>query len=570
MLKYLCIINKPWRQMVIMNLDYATIILGFAGGLGLFIYGMQVMASGLQKAAGNSLKKILEVLTKNKFLGVLLGIGVTAIIQSSSATTVMVVGFVNAGLMNLQQTVGIIMGANIGTTVTGWLVSSVQWAGVFSPENLAPIAVFIGAALAIFSKKQTVNQIGEILVGFGMLFIGIEMMSTGVEPLQHLPAFKEAFTQFGRNPLLGVLVGAVVTAVIQSSSASVGILQSLSLTGLVSWNSAVYIIMGQNIGTCVTALLSSVGTSKNAKGAAYIHLLFNVIGSVFFSILAAIFFTFYHDFGFQKIGMVEISLIHTGFNIANTVIMFPFSGLFVKMAEKLATVTSKNTGDDETVPVHLDDRILSTPSIAMSNCTKEIVRLGNMSLKNLTAACESLENRDGSRVEKILEREKNIDNLTKAITAYLVKLCNSNLTKQENTNATGMFHIVNDMERIGDHAENIIEMTQQMIADDLELSKKGIDDLKKMAEESLKSVRNCIIALSDNDIDFAEKVIKEEERVDNLEKQIRGEHMQRLTSGECNPRVGVIFLDALTNLERVSDHALNVAQGVIGANTTKN
>ena len=553
-----------------MNLDYATIILGFAGGLGLFIYGMQVMASGLQKAAGNSLKKILEVLTKNKFLGVLLGIGVTAIIQSSSATTVMVVGFVNAGLMNLQQTVGIIMGANIGTTVTGWLVSSVQWAGVFSPENLAPIAVFIGAALAIFSKKQTVNQIGEILVGFGMLFIGIEMMSTGVEPLQHLPAFKEAFTQFGRNPLLGVLVGAVVTAVIQSSSASVGILQSLSLTGLVSWNSAVYIIMGQNIGTCVTALLSSVGTSKNAKGAAYIHLLFNVIGSVFFSILAAVFFTFYHDFGFQKIGMVEISLIHTVFNIANTVIMFPFSGLFVKMAEKLATVTSKNTGDDETVPVHLDDRILSTPSIAMSNCTKEIVRLGNMSLKNLTAACESLENRDGSRVEKILEREKNIDNLTKAITAYLVKLCNSNLTKQENTNATGMFHIVNDMERIGDHAENIIEMTQQMIADDLELSKKGIDDLKKMAEESLKSVRNCIIALSDNDIDFAEKVIKEEERVDNLEKQIRGEHMQRLTSGECNPRVGVIFLDALTNLERVSDHALNVAQGVIGANTTKN
>lgn len=554
--------------MVIMN--YATIILGFAGGLGLFIYGMQVMASGLQKAAGNSLKKILEVLTKNKFLGVLLGIGVTAIIQSSSATTVMVVGFVNAGLMNLQQTVGIIMGANIGTTVTGWLVSSVQWAGVFSPENLAPIAVFIGAALAIFSKKQTVNQIGEILVGFGMLFIGIEMMSSGVEPLQKLPAFKEAFTQFGRNPLLGVLVGAVVTAVIQSSSASVGILQSLSITGLVSWNSAVYIIMGQNIGTCVTALLSSVGTSKNAKGAAYIHLLFNVIGSVFFSILAAIFFTFYHDFGFQKIGMVEISLIHTGFNIANTVIMFPFSGLFVKMAEKLATVTSKNTGDDETVPVHLDDRILSTPSIAMSNCTKEIVRLGNMSLKNLTAACESLENRDGSRVEKILEREKNIDNLTKAITAYLVKLCNSNLTKQENTNATGMFHIVNDMERIGDHAENIIEMTQQMIADDLELSKKGIDDLKKMAEESLKSVRNCIIALSDNDIDFAEKVIKEEERVDNLEKQIRGEHMQRLTSGECNPRVGVIFLDALTNLERVSDHALNVAQGVIGANTTKN
>ena len=291
------------------TLTHVGNLFAFIGGLGMFLYGMDIMASGLQKTAGNKMKDLLGYLTNNRILGVLVGALVTAIIQSSSATTVMVVGFVNAGLMNLQQTVGIIMGANIGTTVTGWLVSSVQWAGVFSPENLAPIAVFIGAALAIFSKKQTVNQIGEILVGFGMLFIGIEMMSTGVEPLQHLPAFKEAFTQFGRNPLLGVLVGAVVTAVIQSSSASVGILQSLSLTGLVSWNSAVYIIMGQNIGTCVTALLSSVGTSKNAKGAAYIHLLFNVIGSIFFSILAAIFFTVYHDFGFQKIGMVEISSV---------------------------------------------------------------------------------------------------------------------------------------------------------------------------------------------------------------------------------------------------------------------
>lgn len=554
--------------MVIMN--YATIILGLAGGLGLFIYGMQIMASGLQKTAGNSLKRILEVLTKNKLLGVLLGFGVTAIIQSSSATTVMVVGFVNAGLMNLQQTVGVIMGANVGTTVTGWLVSSVQWAGVFSPEKLAPIAVFFGAACGLFSKKQNINQIGEILVGFGMLFIGIEMMSSGVEPLKDLPAFREAFVQFGKNPVLGILVGAGVTAIIQSSSASVGILQSLSRTGFVTWNSAVYIIMGQNIGTCITAMLSSIGTSKNARGAAYIHLLFNTIGSVLFSILAVIFFAMYPEIGNQNISMVEISVVHTGFNIANTVVMYPFSGVLVKIAERLTAVSKKSAeGEDETEPVHLDDRILSTPSIAMSNCTKEIVRLGNMSYKNLAAACQAFEERRDSSVEKILEREKNIDNLTKAITAYLVKLCNSNLTKQENANATGMFHIINDMERIGDHAENLVELTQQMIADDLELSETGINDLKKMAEESLQSVRNCITALSDNDIDFAEKVIKEEERVDNLEKQIRAEHMQRLAAGECNPRVGVIFLDALSNLERVSDHALNVAQGVIGANTMK-
>ena len=544
------------------------------GSLSLFLFGMSVMGTALEKRAGGSLKAILAKLTNGKFSGLLTGLAVTAVIQSSSATTVMVVGFVNSGLLSLKQSIPVIMGANIGTTVTAWLLSLSGISGdslfvqLLKPSSFTPVLAVIGIILYLTAKGKK-KDTGLILLGFATLMFGMESLSGSVSGLRDDPNFTKFFLLFS-NPILGVLAGAILTGIVQSSSASVGILQALSSTGAVSYGAAIPIIMGQNIGTCVTALLSSVGTSKNAKGAAYIHLLFNVIGSVFFSILAAIFFTFYHDFGFQKIGMVEISLIHTGFNIANTVIMFPFSGLFVKMAEKLATVTSKNTGDDETVPVHLDDRILSTPSIAMSNCTKEIVRLGNMSLKNLTAACESLENRDGSRVEKILEREKNIDNLTKAITAYLVKLCNSNLTKQENTNATGMFHIVNDMERIGDHAENIIEMTQQMIADDLELSKKGIDDLKKMAEESLKSVRNCIIALSDNDIDFAEKVIKEEERVDNLEKQIRGEHMQRLTSGECNPRVGVIFLDALTNLERVSDHALNVAQGVIGANTTKN
>ena len=275
-------------------MDYLALVTGLCGGLGLFLYGMHIMAAGLQKAAGSRLKKVLEVLTKNKLIGVLVGTLVTAIIQSSSATTVMVVGFVNAGLMNLTQAVGIIMGANIGTTVTSWLVSSAEF---LQTDTLAPIAIFIGAALVLFGKKTRTNQIGEIIIGFGILFIGIEMMSNGVQPLSELEGFTTAFKEFGKNPILGLGVGLVVTAIIQSSSASVGILIALAANGLVTWDSAVYIIMGQNIGTCATALLSSIGASKNAKGAAYIHLMFNVIGSVIFSIAAYIFFMFNPDLG---------------------------------------------------------------------------------------------------------------------------------------------------------------------------------------------------------------------------------------------------------------------------------
>lgn len=543
-------------------MDWATIIIGFCGGLGLFIYGMDIMASGLQKAAGNRLKNILSVLTKNRFLGICLGAAVTAVIQSSSATTVMVVGFVNASLMNLTQAVGVIMGANIGTTVTGWLVSSSEWAAMLKPETLAPIAIFIGAAISLFSKKSSVAQIGQILVGFGMLFIGITMMSSGVEPLKDSPAFVAAFREFGKNPVLGILVGAGVTAVIQSSSASVGILQSLALTGLVSWDSAVYIIMGQNIGTCVTALLSGLGASKNAKGAAYIHLMFNIFGSILFSIMAVIFFKFNPAFGNRSITMVGISLVHTIFNIANTVVMFPFAGLLVKAAEFLCRST-KTTVDEGSL-IHLDDRILGTPSIAMESCVKEIVRLGNTALKNLELSCDVIL-RKGSKedIEKILSREKKIDELTKGITQFMVKLTNSDITTKENTYITSLFHAVHDLERIGDHCENMAEFTQSMIEDDLEFSASAKAELENMFRETQKCVRNSIIALEDNDIDFAEKVIKEEERVDNLEKTLRQKHIERLENNQCNPLVGVIYLDVLTNMERVSDHALNLAQVVI-------
>lgn len=546
-------------------MDYLALVTGLCGGLGLFLYGMHIMAAGLQKAAGSRLKKVLEVLTKNKLIGVLVGTLVTAIIQSSSATTVMVVGFVNAGLMNLTQAVGIIMGANIGTTVTSWLVSSAEF---LQTDTLAPIAIFIGAALVLFGKKTRTNQIGEIIIGFGILFIGIEMMSNGVQPLSELEGFTTAFKEFGKNPILGLGVGMVVTAIIQSSSASVGILIALAANGLVTWDSAVYIIMGQNIGTCATALLSSIGASKNAKGAAYIHLMFNVIGSVIFSIVAYIFFMFNPDLGARIITPYEISIVHSLFNVANTVILFPFSNVLVKIAEVMCHAT-KTDADEEGRAMHLDDRILNSPSIAIASCVKEIVHLGKMAEKNLSLACETLINKDESAIEQIYEREKKIDNLTKVITQFLVKLCNTDVTTEENNYITSLFHTVHDMERIGDHSENLAEFTQTMIDDELEFSDTAKEELREMFGETEKCVKNSITALENDSMEYAEKVIKEEERVDGLEKGLRDKHIVRLTTNRCSPLVGVVYLDILTNLERVSDLALNVAQVVIKNNTNK-
>ncbi len=543
-------------------MDYFSIVVAFAGGLGLFLYGMNIMASGLQKSAGNKMKKLLEMLTKNKFLGVLIGAFVTAIIQSSSATTVMVVGFVNASLMTLSQSVGIIMGANIGTTATSWLVSSAEWAEYLKPETLAPIAVAVGAMMLIFSKKNTIKQIGEIIVGFGILFIGIKMMTSGLGPLSQSQLFKDAFRELGENPILGVLVGTVVTAIIQSSSASVGILQSLAFSGIVTWNSAIYIIMGQNIGTCVTAMLSSVGASKNAKGAAYIHLLFNVIGSVFFSLLAYIFFEFIRpDIGTHSINLLEISIAHTSFNIANTVMMYPFSGILVKIAEKIAL--RGKAAEDESELIHLDDRIMETPVFAIQNCLKEIVRMGYMAYDNFKLSIDFLMTKDEEKVEKIFKREKNIDKLQKAITQYMVKLCSTNINELEKKTITSLFHTVNDIERIGDHSENIAEVTQFMIREKVRFSDVGRREMSEICEASIKCVKNAILALENIDIDKAEEVAKGEAEVDCMEKEFRARHIERLAKLECDTTTGVAFLDTLTNLERVSDHALNVAQSVM-------
>ena len=401
-------------------MNYLDILIPFVGGLGMFIYGMQIMAQGLENAAGSKMKSILEVLTKNKLMGVFLGAAITAVIQSSSATTVMVVGFVNAGIMNLTQAMGVIMGANIGTTVTGWLVSSVEWAEFLSPAKIAPIAVMIGVIIMLTGKRRSSKEIASIIVGFGLLFIGISSMSSAVAPLQESEGFVNLFVTLGRNPILGILAGTFVTAVIQSSSASVGILQSLAAAGLVPFNAAIYIIMGQNIGTCVTAILSSLGAKKNAKTAALMHLLFNVIGTVLFSTVAIVYFQVLNPAaGLGLITQTQISTVHTFFNIATTVLLFPVSNLIIKLAKKIGGV-KENEADRS--KILLDDRMLETPSIALQSVINETVRMGEIVRESLNVAKNVLHTKSEADLCVLKEDESVVDRLCSFITDYTFKL----------------------------------------------------------------------------------------------------------------------------------------------------
>lgn len=540
------------------------ILFPFVGGLALFIYGMQIMAQGLQNAAGSKMKRMLEVLTKNKLMGVLLGAFVTAIIQSSSATTVMVVGFVNAGLMNLMQAMSVIMGANIGTTVTGWLVSSVEWAEFLSPSTMAPIVVMIGVVALITAKKNKQKEIASILIGFGILFIGIDMMSGAVKPLRDSEIFRTAFITLGANPLLGVLAGAVVTAIIQSSSASVGILQTLAVAGLVPFNAAVYVIMGQNIGTCITAMLSSIGASRNAKSAAYMHLLFNIIGTVIFSILSIIYFKMINPaLGEELITITQISIVHTSFNVATTVLLFPFSNGIIYLAKKLNKV--KET-EEEKVIVHLDDRVLETPSVAVQLAVKEVIRMGNIALKNLDASVNCLYTKNPDEIEKVMKREEKIDNICDGINQYVVKICSKPISDIENTTATSLLHLVDDIERIGDHCENIAEIASEMYESKTTFSNTAMTELKEIVKHSFTSFAEAIKAFENFDVEAARNVVREEDIVDELRSKLRIAHIQRLASNECSAEPGIYFLDILTNLERISDHSLNIAQVVLNEN----
>ena len=542
----------------------SSIVIPFIGGLAMFIYGMNIMADGLQHAAGSKMKKILEVLTQNKLMGIALGALVTAIIQSSSATTVMVVGFVNAGLMNLTQAISVIMGANIGTTITGWLVSAGEWAKMFSPSTLAPIAVMVGVIITLVGKRQQSKDVAGIIIGFGILFIGMNTMSDAVYPLRESEVFKTAFISMGSNPFLGILVGAGVTAIIQSSSASQGILLSLASAGLVPTNAAVFIIMGQNIGTCVTAILSSVGASKNAKCVGTMHLTFNIAGTIIFSILAMFLFARLDpSYGEGIINMTQISFIHTVFNVGTTIILMPFSGYIIKFAMKVNGLKAVETKSDEAELVHLDKRMMSTPSVAVEGAKLETIRMGRIARENLSLALSTLSDHDEEKMADVKQREFVIVKLCDNISMYLIDLCMLHLSDKDNEMVTSLLNTVSDMERVGDHAENIVELAEEMKQEGISFSDTALEELNEMSTTTLGAYDNAVKALELDDITYAVKTSFLEDQVDAMEKKLRAGHIERLSNAECSVNAGIHFIDLLGNLERVSDHAMNIAQVVL-------
>ena len=531
----------------------------------MFLYGMHIMAEGLQHFAGGRMQKLMGFLTKNKLMAILAGTLVTAVIQSSSATTVMVVGFVNAGMMNLAQAVGVIMGANVGTTITAWMVSMSEWGSLLNPEFYAPLLLGIGAFIVLFVKSDKKKQVGEILIGFSILFIGLSFMSDAIKPYRDAPIFAQAFQVLGKNPLLGILTGAVVTAIIQSSSASVGILQTLAMNGVVNWKSAVFITLGQNIGTCVTALLSSVSSGRNGKRAAMIHLSFNVCGAAIFGVIMYILFAVFPEWGMSTMSSVEISVFHTVFNVTCTLLLIPFANGLVALSGKL--VPGK---DDDGMEVgaavklekRLDKRILNNPSFALATAQKEVAAMGREACLNLELALESVTEEGGEKIQQVYAREKEINGMEKILTSFLVEVDNLSLTEEQHEQVKNLFYTVSDIERAGDHAENIAELAENMQRDQVAFSKKGKADLDLISAQTLQSLQIAVEARETGAVETADSVRVLEQSVDMLEGDLREKHIKRLSKGKCEPESGVIFLDIISNLERISDHAVNIADYV--------
>lgn len=549
-----------------MSVSDVSNIFGFLGGLGMFLYGMDIMADGMQKTAGSKMSSFLRMLTNNRFLAVALGALITAIIQSSGATTVMVVGFVSAGVLNLTQAVGVIMGANIGTTITAWIVSMSQLGDAFEilkPSFYAPCIIGVGALLLVFAKSQRKKTIGEILVGLGLLFTGLDFMSGSISPYTDAPIFAQAFAVLGGNPLLGMLAGLLVTALLQSSSASVGILQTLAMNGVVTTNAAIYITLGQNIGSCVTAMISSAGGSRTAKRAAVIHLTFNVIGAVLVGTLGFVFFAMRPAFAVSNISAVQISMFHTVFNLSMTALMFPFadqlvkiSGILVKDREEEPAAVSE---EEAATIKHLDERIFESPAFAIETAALEVVHMGQITQKNVKRALKAVMTGDLEEVREVYRMEETIDNMERMLTEYLIKVENLSLNEQQKKLVTNLFYSVSDIERVGDHAENMAEQVEYMAEHNLEFSELGLHDLETIGDSVLKSFRYAIDARQTGNMDSVRKVSQYEDDVDTQEEELREKHIERLSSGECVPSAGIVFLDILSNLERISDHAYNLA-----------
>lgn len=541
-------------------------ILTMLGGLALFLYGMQVMGDGLAKISGGKLEKILENLTSSKLRAVLLGLGVTAVIQSSSATTVMVVGFVNSGIMKLTQAVGIIMGANIGTTVTAWILSLAGiesnnfFMSLLKPSSFAPILALIGIVLLMFTKNSRKKDIGAILVGFAVLMFGMDTMSAAVKPLADVPEFTNLLLAFS-NPIAGVLAGTVLTAIIQSSSASVGILQALCVTGAVPYSAAFPIIMGQNIGTCVTALLSAIGANKNAKRAAMIHLYFNIIGtvvflSVFYILNAAVQFPFMDAMATPA----AIAVTHSVFNVTATLLLLPFSNLLVK----LACMTIRDSSEDVEAAKEdqefliLESRFLEKPAFAVEQGRTAARRMAEDSWKALKASFDVLHDYSEEKAQKITKMESKVDRYEDELGTYLVQLNNKDLSETDSHSVSMMLHCIGDFERISNHAVNIKESADELHAKGLSFSVYAKAELRVLTAAVTKIVETAFSVFDEQDITKASEIEALEELIDELTKEMKRRHINRLRSGECTIEMGFILSDLITSMERIADHCSNI------------
>lgn len=541
--------------------------LSMLGGLALFLYGMHLMSTSLESMSGGVLERALERSTSSKWKALLLGTVATAIIQSSSATTVMTVGFVNGGIMTLNQAVGIIMGANIGTTATAWILSLTGIQGtsllvqLLKPTSFTPILAVIGVILTMFSKKQKKKTIGAVLCGFAVLMYGMHMMSSAVKPLADMPGFVSIMTRFS-NPVLGVLTGAVITGIIQSSSASVGILQALSLTGGVTYGIAIPIIMGQNIGTCVTALLSCIGASKNAKRTAMVHLYFNIIGTVIFLVLFYTLNAFFHfSFLDDVLDPAHIAIIHTSFNLLTTAVLLPASNFLVMLAKR--TIPDKQAKEEEWP---LDERFLDLPAFALEQCRNVIERMATLSRDTLLMALDTVEHYDAKKIAQVIANEDEIDKYEDRLGTYLVQLSTRQLMEKD-SNEIGMFlHMIGDFERISDHAVNLTEVAQEMHEKKLSFSGAAKAEIRVFSSALSEILNNAIDAFLKEDLDEARLVEPLEEVIDAIQAEIRARHVLRLQEGVCTIELGFVLSDLLTNMERVSDHCSNIAATLIQTN----
>ncbi|EGJ46410.2 phosphate:Na+ symporter [Ruminococcaceae bacterium D16] len=546
--------------------------LGLLGGLALFLYGMQMMSSGLEAAAGSRMKMILERLTANRFLGVLVGAAITAVIQSSSATTVMVVGFVNAGMMTLNQAVWIIMGANIGTTVTGLLIA-------LDVGELAPLFAFVGVALVVFVKKPQLQHIGQILAGLGVLFIGMDMMSSAMSPLRESEAFINLMSTFS-NPLLGILAGAGFTAVIQSSSASVGILQALANSGVIGLPSAVFVLFGQNIGTCITAVLASIGTNRNAKRATIIHLMFNVIGTVIFTILFLVFpiayvidgsLTLPGALGQTIAGIMptshagQIALVHTSFNIITTIILLPLGNYLAKAAVKILPERPEDKADqlhlEYLTPIQISskDGGLGVSAIYVDQMQHELRRMMEMAKDNVEASFRSVLNRDEDELEQVEKTEEYLDFLNKEISLHVSRLITYETNEKASAVVSSFFTISGNIERIGDHADNLAGYTRMLNKRNISFTGVAHDEISAMRDICLEGI-NDLLSLNAGNVEWLADVSALEQRIDDMTSDYRRNHLERMRDGECSDEACILYSELLTDFERIGDHILNIAQ----------